>query len=333
MCPRTIFCPRYVAGLVPRLAGSAAAADDGTTATGTLAAAINLITVRRLGASVILPVWRTTRTSRRTPGPPRPRVGPPITEEIMRLTARDAAAAARRRLPDEATALYRDLRSRRRTARDYLRTSTRQEHVGALGNVSRLFQAVDPVPGWFNLDDASHFWLVLRMQSALGVTGDLLEIGSYHGRSTAFMAACLEAGERLVVCDAFEADTEDEYRDKPSAMTLRANVARVRPRRGRPGRRARMPDSDLTLGTDESFRFVHVDGGHTADAVHGDLELVAPSLLPGGVIAVDDYHHPLWSEVHVGVDRWLHANPAWTKLADLNRHRAQERRELYLRRR
>ncbi len=250
----------------------------------------------------------------------------------MRLTARDAAAAARRRLPDEATALYRDLRSRRRTARDYLRTSTRQEHVGALGNVSRLFQAVDPVPGWFNLDDASHFWLVLRMQSALGVTGDLLEIGSYHGRSTAFMAACLEAGERLVVCDAFEADTEDEYRDKPSAMTLRANVARVRPDVDDRVVVHECLSSDLTLGTDESFRFVHVDGGHTADAVHGDLELVAPSLLPGGVIAVDDYHHPLWSEVHVGVDRWLHANPAWTKLADLNRHGAQGRK-LYLRRR
>lgn len=244
---------------------------------------------------------------------------------------RHALKSVESRLPDEATYWLRDLRTRRRTPRDYLRTSTRAEHIGGTGAVARLFEQVDAVPGWFNLDDAAHFWLVLQMQESLGTTGDVLEIGSYHGRSTAFLASCIQAGERLVVCDAFESDTEDSYQDKPSPERLRANVARVRDDLGERLVVHHCLSTDLQLVGTERFRFVHVDGGHTADAVHADLELVAPHVGPGGVIAIDDYHHPVWIEVHVGVDRWLAANPDWHVLADLNRHGAQGRK-LYLQR-
>lgn len=225
----------------------------------------------------------------------------------------------------------RDLRTRRRTPRDYLRTSTNAEHIGAVGAVAALFERIDAIPGWFNLDDAGHFWLVLEMQSLLGLHGDLLEIGSYHGRSTAFMAACVRDRERIVVCDAFETETEDKYRDKPSPELLQANIARVRDDLGeRVVVHACLSDR-LELAAEEEFRFVHIDGGHTTEAVHSDLDLCAPHVPAGGVIAIDDYHHPLWSEVHVGVDRWLDANPGWTVLADVNRHGAQGRK-LYLRR-
>ena len=48
-----------------------------------------------------------------------------------------------------------------------------------------------------------------------------------------------------------------------------------------------------------------------------------------GVIVVDDYHHPHWSDVTVGVDRFLSETREFDVLGDLNRHGALGRK-LYL---
>ena len=81
------------------------------------------------------------------------------------------------------------------------------------------------IKGFFNEDDCMHFHLVLRTQSLLGFAGDILEIGSYFGRSAALLARCLQPGETLVACDAFERDTPDSY-----ASTIRARRRRTRRR-------------------------------------------------------------------------------------------------------
>jgi cephalosporin hydroxylase len=76
-------------------------------------------------------------------------------------------------------------------------------------------------------------------------------------------------------------------------------------------------------------RFVHVDGSHEyADAL-ADLRLVSDHLVPGGIIAVDDYEHPLWAGVADAVRSFRREQPNVFELADLNRHGA-EGRKLYL---
>jgi hypothetical protein len=64
----------------------------------------------------------------------------------------------------------------------YLRESTSYFDIGEPGLViTELFRKVQDIPGWFNVDDCGHFCLVLSFQFVMGVKGDLLEIGSYHG--------------------------------------------------------------------------------------------------------------------------------------------------------
>lgn len=212
-----------------------------------------------------------------------------------------------------------------------LRASTQPNYIGNAGPLVRnLFEPIRDVPGWFNLDDCGHFSLILAMQSAQGLRGDLLEIGSYHGRSTAVMASLLKNGERVHVCDAFEADAEDHYENKPSAENLMRNLRRVTPN---------LTDeqvvihqclsNDLKVEESQKFRFIHVDGGHSAEQAYFDLCLSRKHLLPHGVIAMDDYHNPSWPGVAEGTDRFLAEHSQIKVIADLNRHGALGRK-LYL---
>lgn len=214
-----------------------------------------------------------------------------------------------------------------------LRTSTHPAYLGPPGALIRdIYGKISDVPGWFNVDDAAHFHLILEMQSAMNLRGDLFEIGSYHGRSTALMARSLRDGERLVICDAFELDIDDGYTNvhPPSPELVIANVQRANPGLD-PARIEIHPclSNDLKLDPAQRFRFVHIDGGHSAEQVHFDLSLVEPHVLDGAVIAVDDYGHADWPGVTEGVDRHLRERPRFTVLADLNRH-GDQGRKLYL---
>jgi hypothetical protein len=213
----------------------------------------------------------------------------------------------------------------------HLRESTNYADIGEAGPLIKdVFSRLKDVPGWFNVDDCGHFFLVLSYQSAMGIKGDLLEIGSYHGRSTALMAKCLEPGERIVVCDTFESDTDDNYANKPSPENLISNIERV----NREMEKDRIVihkclSNDLQLDTEEKFRFIHIDGGHSAEQAYFDLQLCSKHLLPNGIIVMDDYYNKQWPGITQGTDRFLNDNDAFRILADLNRHGAFGRK-LYL---
>jgi len=191
------------------------------------------------------------------------------------------------------------------------------------------FDPIRDIPGYFTYDDCAHFVLLLRLQKRLGVHGDLLEIGTYFGRSTAVLAAELGADEFLLACDPFENETAYGY----SAPPTRDDVVRSVSTLSRAASEGRLEifegfSGDLDL-SGRRFRFVHVDGSHEhADAL-ADLRLVVDHIVPGGIIAVDDYEHPLWAGVTEAVHDFRRERPGVSELADLNRHGA-EGRKLYL---
>ncbi|ROR91786.1 class I SAM-dependent methyltransferase [Nocardioides aurantiacus] len=197
------------------------------------------------------------------------------------------------------------------------------------GPTATTFASMRGIQGWFTYDDAAHFTLVLAMQSAQGLHGDILEIGPFHGRSTIVLAEQVRDGETLVVCDPFQSG--DVYvADPPTPTGLRRNVTR-----GVPGfDQARLVihevySTDLHLDDAARFRFVHVDGSHERDDVLSDLRLARRHLLPGGVIVADDYDHPDWPGVTEAVDAFVAETPELVTLADLNRH-SESGRKRYL---
>jgi hypothetical protein len=196
--------------------------------------------------------------------------------------------------------------------------------------ITRVGPRVAPIPGWFNGDDLAHFTLVLETQSAAGLRGDLLEIGCFHGRSAAVLAMHLRDAEHLVLADAFDLPLAEPYGDTPTPEGVRRNLAAAVPGLD-PGRVTihRAYSRDLVLPETLRVRFAHVDGGHEAETVRSDLETCDTHLIPGGVIAVDDFAHPGWPGVSEGVRAFLSDHPAYRVLADLNRAGALGRK-LYL---
>lgn len=223
------------------------------------------------------------------------------------------------------------LRSHEANHSGHLRTSTTFSDIGEAGSlIKNIFEPLKEVPGWFNVDDCSHFHLILSLQSLWNLKGDLLEIGSYHGRSTSMMASYLAPDEKIVICDAFESDTDDQYQNKPSPEKLIASIFRIN--KGLKKRQIvihQCLSNDLSLDEDEQFRFIHIDGGHSAEQAYCDLMLCKNHLLPNGIMAMDDYHNEMWPGVTEGTDRFLQYNDDIRVLADLNRHGALGRK-LYL---
>jgi len=141
------------------------------------------------------------------------------------------------------------------------------------------------------------------------------------------MANCLKPGERIVVCDAFQGDTEDPYGDKPTSETLLGNIRKLRPDLDDQQIVIHACLSDqLSLCPGDRFRFAHVDGGHSREQTYADLALCTKHLMDNGIIAVDDYHHPDWPQVAAGVDDSLAQHRKIGVLADISCHGALGRK-------
>jgi predicted O-methyltransferase YrrM len=196
--------------------------------------------------------------------------------------------------------------------------------------VTDVFDKLQGVPGYFTYDDLTHFSLLLRMQSAMDVGGDVLEIGAYYGRSAALLGHELQPGERLVICDPLEVEEAYRYPEPLTEAVLWRTISTVNPNLDRSKVQLVQSSSrELRLGPDEWFRFVHIDGSHQyEDALH-DLRLAAEHTLSRGIIAVDDYEHPYWNEVTAAVEEFVATADDFVVLADLNRH-AEAGRKIYL---
>lgn len=198
------------------------------------------------------------------------------------------------------------------------------------GDATQLYLRAGKIPGFFNYDDAQHFQLVLRMQSLMAVTGDLLEIGSWKGRSASFMSFFVQQGERLIVSDVFSLPANDVYPECPSIDEVKTNIVETNPDIASSQLMFLEGNSaSMQLPSDVNLRFAHVDGGHAFQECYQDLINIAPRMMPMGVVAIDDYDHPDWPEVKAAVDMWLQEYRQFRTLGELNRNVAKGKK-LYL---
>lgn len=149
------------------------------------------------------------------------------------------------------------------------------------------------VLGWFDDVDAAVFRAIDAAHRATGVNGDLLEIGTYLGKSAILLGYLLRASERLVVCDLFtngerEPDLDAVgYYDPLSRAAFEQNYARFHRRPPTVIERSSTTLADEGLGC--SFRIVHVDGNHRYDIVRRDIATALEMVVDGGIVVVDDY--------------------------------------------
>ena len=162
--------------------------------------------------------------------------------------------------------------------------------------MASFYQSIE---GWFDFDDI--YDLALRRCGSR--SAHFVEIGSYKGRSTCYLAERIrETGldVRLDAVDTFQGDVHVGYRDiwpEFAANLERAGVlSRVRVQRCTSSTAAGIFDPD---GLD----FVFIDAEHTAEAVARDLAAWWPKVRPGGLLAGHDYTN--FPGVALAVDQFV----------------------------
>jgi predicted O-methyltransferase YrrM len=149
---------------------------------------------------------------------------------------------------------------------------------------------------------------LVRHQGALGISGDLLEIGTFEGRFFIAMALLLGESEHALGIDVFTWPSPAAY-DHLLANCAAAGLDAARFTAWKVDTRTLAPPdlrARLPAGT---ARFIHVDGEHVAECLRHDLELAHAVLHPHGVIALDDMLHPGYPTLVATVLEYLGRNP------------------------
>ena len=153
------------------------------------------------------------------------------------------------------------------------------------------------VPGWFNPIDQAGFAWTLDYQNQTGQQGDLLELGTFKGKSAILMGQKLKPGETLTVCDLFEdvtgwsgaAASEKAFfsTQTPSRQSFEQNYLAFH--HALP---VIVQGPTNTIGdhvAPGSCRFVHIDASHVYDNVIADTASARAALQENGVVVFDDY--------------------------------------------
>lgn len=141
------------------------------------------------------------------------------------------------------------------------------------------------VDGWFYPLDMLLFAYLCEAQDESTLSGDLCEVGVWHGKSLALLALMAAPGEQAHGFDLYVDDCRERTQATLESAGVRDGVAVL----VKADSLACTPAS-LRDRLPRPVRFLHVDAGHEFSEALADLENFSALLGPTGVIAVDDYY-------------------------------------------
>lgn len=173
------------------------------------------------------------------------------------------------------------------------------------------FKDLKLISGWFSKHDFLVMQTILEMQNQLESTGDILEIGAYHGKSSVLLGSCLKSDEKIILCDIFEKADEERNRNENnnSYIDLKSDFLVSNLKKHGIGKYQLVIKNSSELNSidfPQDIRFIHIDGSHLFEYVKHDLNLSCEIISRDyGVIALDDFRSQhtigvqvaIWQEV------------------------------------
>jgi hypothetical protein len=173
------------------------------------------------------------------------------------------------------------------------------------------------IPGMSSRFAAAICGHVIRRQSELGVTGDIVEIGPFEGRFFISMALGLAPDEAALAIDLF--DWPDAgVRDRFTANCSAHGIAPDRFTAWQADSRV-LSAAELRSRLARPARFFHIDGEHSLETLANDLELAQSVLHAAGVIALDDMLHPGYPTLIKAVLDFLARHPEMRVMCIIDR--------------
>lgn len=159
-----------------------------------------------------------------------------------------------------------------------------------------ILRQFDRIPGMISHRRGLYYYLLAY---GCSVPGDIVEIGSWQGRSTAFLAQACEDTDNGVVhaIDTFKGNpgNEQAYRVGEADLSdLESNFRRNMADAGLAHRVVVHAKTSVEAAREVRAhvgvaRLICIDAEHTYMAVKADLEQYADLLAPGGLFVFDDY--------------------------------------------
>lgn len=149
---------------------------------------------------------------------------------------------------------------------------------------------IDAIDGWLLPEEAR--WL-FKAARKLRDGANIVEIGSYKGRSTCCLAlGCGHTRKKVFALDSFDGgpdldqyDSFQEFQDNLRALCVTQHVEILRG-----------ISWDLAKTWNQPIHFLFIDGSHIYEHVLADFHSFFPHVVPGGIVAFHDVH-----ESHPGV--------------------------------
>ena len=165
---------------------------------------------------------------------------------------------------------------------------------GKIIDLEALAQISTSIPGMISPKSGQFLYTMCYMQQ---LKGDVVEIGSWQGRSTSFLARAVSnslngtfyavdhfkgnVGKEnfYVVNEKDLSDLENNFLSNMERVGLSDSVRLL----NMPNEQAEQEIGDINI------RFLFIDGDHTKNGVEKDIELFFPKLMPGSIVVFDDF--------------------------------------------
>lgn len=188
---------------------------------------------------------------------------------------------------------------------------------------SRLFRATK---GWFFWESAAIWDSLLRFQARSDVGGPMLEIGVHHGLSAALLLLHAGPGEQAMLVDRHPKDEQVRRAFRRLPEAARRAAIRIEA-----DSRNLLAAAQVTIHRGE-YRWIHVDGEHSSEALRNDLEIADELLGEEGVLCVDDIFNVLYPHLTETLFRAVRENQDRYRIFLLGYHKAYLARPQHLRR-
>ena len=161
------------------------------------------------------------------------------------------------------------------------------------------------IDGWFSEQSAAIWDSFLSYQKNAGLNGHLLEIGVWKGKSALLSAIHAGPKEIQLLVDPLPLDTAlSNIRNagiagKVDAVQIPSRALRKHPEYGK---------------MRSSFRWIHLDGRHTAQDLSHDMAMAEELLTEEGMLVLDDFFAPAYPQVTEAVFQYLLLHPNQLRL-------------------
>ncbi len=172
--------------------------------------------------------------------------------------------------------------------------STIMLRSGPIIDLDQLAHISRSIPGMITPESGQFLYAMCYMQD---LSGDVVEIGSWQGRSTSFLARAVKCSGngKFYAIDHFKgnvgkehhyavgkhdlSDLEKNFLQNMKALELSDSVNLLNMTNEQAEERLR----------DVRIRFLFIDGDHTKAGVEKDIALFFPKLMPGSIVVFDDF--------------------------------------------